>query len=72
MHTIVDPEAGWTNSATRTDTDPEGTGRHNLQPSGTIPSVSILLNLKLSAADNVAFDRGHCGSMLLDFMLLIT
>lgn len=53
-------------------TDPEGTGEQGLQQSGAISSVSISLNSKLSAAASVVFDRGHCGSMLLDFILLST
>lgn len=35
-------------------------------------SVSISLNLKFSAAGSVVLDRGHCGSVLLDFILLST
>lgn len=54
----------------RTHTDPDGTGTHGLNKSG-FSSISISLNLKLSAAGDV-FDRNHLGSTLLDVILLST
>lgn len=50
----------------------EGTGEHGFLQPRTTSSVPISFNLKLIAVGGVVFDRGHCGSLLLNFILLST